>query len=224
MRFTAAIISALLSSGLVSPHPNPEADPGYKVVKTVQIWDDDTDAAKLFEDIDLIPQVFEDEIYEDEDHGAEHLADVQELTREANQTEETIVDEQGRTCKKRVMMTTYTDYTEVMTCIHKTKERCHTTYITNFEPHQEQKCDEKFEKRCTIHYEDVAQNDEVEVCKTSICPDCSEQGEEECTTVYDTVCETKRHAHNVTDDVVNCKTVYEQGNCKDVNIGRQTDD
>ena len=56
MRFTAAIISALLSSGLVSPHPNPEADPGYKVVKTVQIWDDDTDAAKRFEDIDLIPQ------------------------------------------------------------------------------------------------------------------------------------------------------------------------
>ena len=129
------------------------------------------------------------------------------------------MDKYGRTCVKKLMMTTYTDFTEVMTCVHKTKERCHTTYVTNFEPHQEQKCDEKFEKRCTIHYEDVAQNDEVEVCKTSICPDCSEEGEKECTTVYDTVCETKRNAHNVTDDVVNCETVYEEGNCKDVNIG-----
>ena len=160
------------------------------------------------------------------DHGYRvintvQIGDDRENYVEAQQVtpKKTTVDKYGRTCTEKLMLTEYTDYTEVMTCVHKSHMRCHTTYVTNFEPHQEQKCDEKFEKRCTIHYEDVAQNDEVEVCKTSICPDCSEQGEKECTTVYDTVCETKRHAHNVTDDVVNCETVYEEGNCKDVTIG-----
>ena len=229
MRFTAAVISALVSASLASPRPDAEADPGYRVIKTVQIWDDEEDAKKLFEDIDLTPQHEEitDEIFEDKlepesnsNPDQRMYAMVSEDIEGDNKTAlETTVDKYGRTCVKKLMMTTYTDFTEVMTCVHKSKERCHTTYVTNFEPHQEQKCDEKFEKRCTIHYEDVAQNDEVEVCKTSICPDCSEQGEEECTTVYDTVCETKRNAHNVTDDVVNCETVYEEGNCKDVNIG-----
>ena len=140
-------------------------------------------------------------------------------TRQDGVTQKTIVDKYGRTCTEKLLLTEYTDYTEEITCVTTSKKRCHNTYVTHFEPHQEQQCDEKFVKRCTIHYEDVAQNDEVEVCKTSICPDCSEEGEEECTTVYDTVCETKRNAHNVTDDVVNCETVYEEGNCIDVNIG-----
>ena len=233
MKFTVATIisSALLSTSLASPRPDAEADPGYRVVKTVQIWDDEEKDATMpgFEEIDLIPGVFEDEIYEDADLDIDLTPELEDQILKENeiapqifkaaQDNATFVDDNGRTCRKKLMLTEYTDYTEVMTCVHKSKERCHTTYVTNFEPHQEQKCDEKFEKRCTIHYEDVAQNDEVEVCKTSICPDCSEQGEEECSTVYDTVCETKRNAHNVTDDVVNCETVYEEGNCKNVTNG-----
>ena len=221
----AAIISALLSTCLASPRPDAEADPGYRVVKTVQIWDEEKDATQLFEDIDLIPGVFEDEIYKDADLDVDLTPQTKlSIKNEAvvapqPLVKKTFVDKNGRTCTKKVMRTEYTDYTELMTCVHKSQKKCHTTYLTTFEPHQEQKCDEKFEKRCTIYYEDVAQNDEVEVCKTSICPDCSEQGEEECTTVYDTVCETKRNAHNVTDDVVNCETVYEEGNCKFVTVG-----
>ena len=67
MRFTAAVISALVSASLASPRPDAEADPGYRVIKTVQIWDDEEDAKKLFEDIDLTPQLDEitDEIFED---------------------------------------------------------------------------------------------------------------------------------------------------------------
>ena len=125
------------------------------------------------------------------------------------------VDENGRICVKKVMLAEYTEYTEVMTCVHKTKEMCHITYVTEFEPHQEQKCDEKFEKRCTIFYENVAINEDVEVCKTHFCPDCTKEGPEECETVYDTVCETKRKSHDVIEDVVNCETVAEK-NCKNV--------
>ena len=130
------------------------------------------------------------------------------------------VDENDRLCVKKVMLTEHTEYTEMMTCVHKTKEMCHTTYVTEFEPHQEQKCDEKFEKTCTIYYENVAVNEEVEVCKTYLCPDCSQEGPEECQTVYDTVCETKRKVHNVLDDVVNCNTVQEE-KCEQVFDGEQ---
>ena len=125
------------------------------------------------------------------------------------------VDENGRLCVEKVMLIEYTEYTEMMTCVHKTKEMCHTTYVTEFEPHQEQKCDEKFEKTCTIYYEKVAVNEEVEVCKTYFCPDCTKEGPEECQTVYDTVCETKKKSHDVTEDVVNCETLEEE-NCENI--------
>ncbi len=121
------------------------------------------------------------------------------------------IESNGKICYKKVMLQEYTDYTEMMTCNHKTQERCHTSYVTRFEPHQEQQCDEKFEKSCTIHYEDVTHNEDIEVCKTYLCPDCSRQGPQECQTVYDSVCETKRKAQNVLDDVVTCNTVYEEG-------------
>ena len=97
------------------------------------------------------------------------------------------VNDDGLTCIKKLMSVEYTDYTEAMTCVHQTKERCHDTFVTQFQPHQEQVCDEKFEKTCIISYENVAVNEEVEVCKTYLCPDCTTQGPEECQTVYDTV-------------------------------------
>ena len=135
-----------------------------------------------------------------------------------NPNDVTVDPNTGRKCIKKMMLTEYTDYTDVMTCVHKSEKRCHTTYVTDFKGHQEQKCDEKFEKRCSIYYENVAQNDEVEVCKTSLCQDCTRQGPEECETVYDTVCETIRKVHDVEDDVVNCETVEEE-KCEDVPDG-----
>ena len=129
------------------------------------------------------------------------------------------VDANGLSCIKKLMFVEYTDYTEAMTCVHKTKERCHDTFVTQFEPHQEQVCDEKFEKTCIISYENVAVNEEVEVCKTYLCPDCTREGPNECQTVYDTVCETKRKVHEVEDDVVNCETVVEK-KCVDVLNGK----
>ena len=103
-----------------------------------------------------------------------------------------------------------TNYTEVMTCDHSYDERCHTSYITSYQPHQEEECDEKFRKICWINYEDKAVNEVVEECITQNVKNCDEQGPEECTTVYDTVCETSQEAHDVEDDVVNCKTVNQE--------------
>ena len=60
----------------------------------------------------------------------------------------------------------------------------------------------------------------LKVCKTYLCPDCTRKGPEECQTVYDTVCETKRKVHEVEDDVVNCETVVEE-KCENVLDGEQ---
>ena len=54
--------------------------------------------------------------------------------------------ETGLKCVRKVMMREETRYEEVMTCNHSYDERCHTSYVTSFEPHQEEECDEKFRK------------------------------------------------------------------------------
>ena len=47
MRSSAAIIILMFSMADGSPFPEPEANPGYRVIKTVQIWDDDKDVDSL---------------------------------------------------------------------------------------------------------------------------------------------------------------------------------
>ena len=54
----------------------------------------------------------------------------------------------GRTCVEKVMMREETRYEEVMTCDHSYDERCHTSYVTSYQPHQEEECDENFRKVC----------------------------------------------------------------------------
>merc|ERR1711971_349977 len=115
----------------------------------------------------------------------------------------------GLTCVKKMMMTEYTEYEETVTCVHKEEKRCHESYVTDFEPTRQRECDQKFEKRCSIYYEDVAVPDVVEVCKTDIAYNCDKKGPEECKTIYDTVCETTRTIHTVEDDVANCQVVQE---------------
>ena len=259
------LLLALTSETLGSPFPDPEADPGYKVIKTVHFWDDDKDGEDLLkETLDLgDAKMDNNEIFElDESadrpegrtligygngdglhrskHGQEAQHDNDRFQGEDNHifpfklnedpntkalvsdqlvnNSDVTVTKEGLKCIKKLMQVEYTDFTEVMTCVHKSEERCHTSYVTQFVGHQEQKCDEKFEKTCTIYYENVAVNEEVEVCKTYLCPDCTREGPEECDTVYDTVCETKRKIHNVLDDVVNCKTVEEK-KCEQVTDG-----
>ena len=132
----------------------------------------------------------------------------------------TFTTDDGLTCVKKMMMTEYTEYEETVTCVHKVEERCHESYVTDFEPTQQRECDEKFEKRCSIYYEDVAVPDVVEVCKTDIAYNCNKQGPRECETIYDTVCETTRTVHTVEDDVANCKVIQEVDTaCVEANKG-----
>ncbi len=111
----------------------------------------------------------------------------------------------GERCIDKVVMVEETEYDDHIECHHSYSERCHTTYTTDFEPQQEEECDENFKKSCFIEYKKVAFDEPVRFCHTPLI--CVGEGPEECKTVYESECETRYHEHEVEDDIVNCETV-----------------
>lgn len=128
------------------------------------------------------------------------------------------VGNDGRKCVNKVMMREETEYDEILTCDHSFDNRCHTSYVTRYEPHQEEECEEKFRKVCVIDYEQKANQEVVEVCTSSFIPDCDVQGEAVCQTVYTSECSTVQIVHEVEDDIANCQTIEEE-KCEDVTDG-----
>merc|ERR1712180_87573 len=109
----------------------------------------------------------------------------------------------GERCIDKVVMVEETEYDDVIECKHSYSQKCHTTYTTDFEPQQEEECEENFE-----------------FCHTPLV--CDGEGPEECRTVYESQCETRYHKHDVEDDVVECETVQEE-KCEDVTQGYTTE-
>lgn len=64
----------------------------------------------------------------------------------------------------------------VLECVHKSVEKCHYTYKTQFVPIQEEVCDENFVKHCTISYRKVAVNESFLHCYNPLVRDCSLPG------------------------------------------------
>lgn len=113
-----------------------------------------------------------------------------------------------------------TEYDDVIECKHSYSERCHTTYTTDFEPQQEEECEENFVKNCFIEYRKVASPEKIQFCHTPLI--CEGEGPEECKTVYESHCETTFHEHDVEDDVVECETIQDE-KCEDVTQGYTTE-
>merc|ERR1711868_29355 len=109
---------------------------------------------------------------------------------------------------------------DVVTCKHSYSEKCHTTYTTDFEPQQEEDCEENFVKSCFIEYKKVASEEAVTFCHTPIL--LEGDGEEVCQTVYESACTTRYQEHDVQDDVVECETIQEE-KCEDVTQGYTTE-
>merc|ERR1712168_1748301 len=126
----------------------------------------------------------------------------------------------GERCIDKVVMVEETVYDDVIECKHSYSQKCHTTYTTDFEPQQEEECEENFVKECFIEYKKVASDEEVERCNTPLI--CDGEGPIERKTVYESQCETRFHEHDVEDDVVNCKTIQEE-KCEDVTNGYTTE-
>uniref|UniRef100_A0A0K2UXJ4 Uncharacterized protein n=1 Tax=Lepeophtheirus salmonis TaxID=72036 RepID=A0A0K2UXJ4_LEPSM len=126
----------------------------------------------------------------------------------------------GERCIDKVVMVEETEYDDHIECHHSYSERCHTTYTTDFEPQQEEECEENFKKSCFIEYKKVAVDETIKFCHTPLV--CEGEGPEECKTVYESECETRYHEHDVQDDVVDCETIQEE-KCEDVTQGYTTE-
>merc|ERR1712180_158561 len=122
----------------------------------------------------------------------------------------------GERCIDKVVMVEETEYDDVIECKHSYSQKCHTTYTTDFEPQQEEECEENFVKNCFIEYKKVASEEKIQFCNTPLV--CEGEGPIECKTVHETQC----HEHEVEDDVVSCETIQEE-KCEDVTNGYTTE-
>lgn len=126
----------------------------------------------------------------------------------------------GERCVEKVVMESHTVYDDHITCKHSYDKKCHTTYTTDYEPQQEEECDETFTKSCFIEYKKVASEEPIKFCYTPL--GCEGDGPPEEKTVYESECVTHYHKHDVTDDVVTCRTEYDE-KCVDVTQGYTTE-
>ncbi len=97
----------------------------------------------------------------------------------------------GLCCVEEEETTTSLQSDPVLECTHKNVEKCHYTYVTQFNPASEEVCEENFEKTCQITFKQEAVQEEVRKCYRPMTKVCNGQGPEECRTVYESSCTTR---------------------------------
>ena len=161
-----------------------------------------------------------------DDHHAHHAEPVDFDARASRQGQGDDIDlnigaiaAAGERCIDKVVMVEETEYDDHIECKHSYSEKCHTTYTTDFEPQQEEECNENFKKSCFIEYKKVAIQETVKKCVNTVevVP-----GDDECKKVTQSVCVTSQHAHDVEDDIVDCVDVQDE-KCEDVTQGYTTE-
>ena len=79
----------------------------------------------------------------------------------------------------------------ILECTHKNVEKCHYTYVTVFNPQQEEQCEENFEKSCQITFRAEATRETVRKCYRPQRKVCNGQGPQQCRTEYESSCTTR---------------------------------
>ena len=70
----------------------------------------------------------------------------------------------GKRCVQKVSSVETVEKDPILQCTHKDVEKCHYTYVTEFEANQEELCNENFEKKCQITFKKEAVSDKVKKC------------------------------------------------------------
>ena len=63
----------------------------------------------------------------------------------------------------------------VLECTHKSVEKCHYTYVTEFTPAQEEICEENFEKKCQITFKSMAVTETLKKCYRPLMKTCGNE-------------------------------------------------
>jgi len=103
----------------------------------------------------------------------------------------------GSWCITKVKYVDHMENDQVKECWHQNVTQCHDTYITEFLPSQEQKCEESFWKSCKIDFKEMPFNYTLKQCHTPLIKKCDEYGSEYgapaktvCRTWFESECNT----------------------------------
>ena len=61
-------------------------------------------------------------------------------------------------------------------CHHSYDKKCHITYVTDYQPQQEEDCDENYIKNCYIEYKTMAFDTPVKICNQKLVRNCEKEG------------------------------------------------
>ena len=61
-------------------------------------------------------------------------------------------------------------------CHHSYDKKCHVTYVTDYQPQQEEDCDTNYKKDCYIEYNTMAFDTPVTICNQKMVRNCDKQG------------------------------------------------
>jgi len=120
-----------------------------------------------------------------------------------------VSDKDKEVCVQKVMQVPHTVWEDKVVCHHKFSEKCHTTFMTDYVPTQEQKCHTSYNKRCRISYKPSVSTEKIEVCRDSLEKQCSNDtvGETVCRVVYQTQCNTRYNEMTMEEDQPVCEMV-----------------
>jgi len=103
----------------------------------------------------------------------------------------------GSWCITKVKYVDHMEQDQVKECWHQNVTQCHDTYITEFLPSQEQKCEESFWKSCKIDFKETPFNYTLKQCHTPLIKECNEYQSEYgapqktvCRTWFESECNT----------------------------------
>ena len=69
-----------------------------------------------------------------------------------NSVDETSDESDDNVCVKKVMQVAETVYQDRVVCHHMVSEKCHHTFLTEYVPTLERKCQTSYRKKCNIEY------------------------------------------------------------------------
>ena len=81
----------------------------------------------------------------------------------------------GMCCVMREEEITTIKKDPILECTHKSVEKCHYTYVTEFTPVQEEVCEENFEKKCQITFKQMAVTETVKKCYRPLMKTCGNE-------------------------------------------------
>jgi len=125
-----------------------------------------------------------------------------------------IIQEGDQRCVRKVMMETRVVTDEVVECSHEYRESCHTTYVTEYSSHQEEKCKESYVKECYISFSPSVTQHPVDICTHTLSKNCSIKAAPVCQMEPITSCSTVQELHRVEETRPECRIEQQQVECQ----------